>query len=457
MPAAFVLSAMFCEHLVLVQYTVTSGLLAATALFLLVTETDREHLFKKSIPYMGLAVLALLLRSEMLLLMLPFLCVAGLYVWACEKKILTVEHFKIYFGIIVCLLAVVAGMLVLDGLAYSGKEWKEFRGFFDARTTLYDYTGVPVYEQNKAFYEENGISELKYELLKNYNYGLDESVDAAMMESVAEYAEEMQDSFFTRLKTGLVRYKYRIINRDGAPYCFWAVAGYVMLALAMHKKNKWRIVFTGGMMLFVRSVIWVYILMTNRIPDRITHPLYFAECLLLVAIFITELKATREKKRRYGLSLGVVVLLLVGLIGLGRGIKTTEEQIQQIEERNVANVALLEYSSQHPDDFFFMDVYSSIYFTEKIFTKQYPGKNRELLGGWICNSPLYKKKLQAYGMASVEEGLADHDNVFLVQSGESDLDWLAVYYEAKGCRIKITEEEILDGGLVIYSLERADG
>lgn len=453
LPVALVLSGMFLEHLVLVQYTVTSGLLAATALFLLVTEPDRAHLFKRSIPYIGLAMLAVLLRSEMLLLMLPYLCVAGLYVWGCEKQIFTAAHFKKYFGIIGCLLAVVAGMLVIDGLAYKGEDWKEFRRFFDARTTLYDYTGIPVYEQNEAFYEANNIGELQYELLKNYNYGLDESMDAAMMEAVAEYAEGIQDDFLARLKMGLVRYKYRIINMDGAPYCFWAVAGYVLLALAMHKWNRWRIVFTGSMMLMVRSVVWVYILMTNRIPDRITHPLYFAEFLLLAAVFIIEMRR-QERRNRYRLGLGGVVILLVGLISLGNGIKTTEEQILQIEEQNVANAALMEYSVQHPDDFFFMDVYSTIYFTEKVFTEQQAGKNRELLGGWICNSPLYEKKLQAYGMASVEEGFAHHDNVFLVQREESDLDWLVAYYESKGYRINITEEKIMDGGLVIYSLER---
>ncbi len=453
LPIALVLCGMFLEHLVLMQYTVTSGLLAATALFLLVTQQDREHLWKRSIPYIGLACLALLLRSEMLLLMLPFLCVAGLYVWSCEKQIFAIAHFKKYFGIIACLLGVVAGMLIIDGLAYRGEEWKEFRRFFDARTTLYDYTGVPLFEMNETFYETNNIGEIQYKLLDNYNYGLDAGIDAAMMENVAEYAEGIQAGFFERLKMGLVRYRYRITNMDGAPYCLWAIVGYVLLALAIHKGNKWRIIFTGGMLLVVRSVVWVYILMTNRIPDRITHPLYFAECLLLVAVFITELHAGQDKRVRVQVGLGLTVLLLMGLFGLGNGIKTTEEQIVQIEEHNVGNAALMEYSAQHPDDFFFMDVYSSIYFTEKVFTRQYPGENRELLGGWICNSPLYDKKLQAYGMTSAEEGFARYDNVFLVQSEESTTDWLVAYYESKGCRIKITEEKKLDGGLVIYFLK----
>lgn len=453
LPVCFVLGAVFLEHLVLVQYTVTGGLLATTALFLLVTETDREHLFRNSMPYIGLAVLSLLIRSEMLLLMLPFLCVAGLYVWSCEKKILERVHFYKYFGIIGCLLVCVGIMLLADNLAYSGKEWKEFRSFFDARTTLYDYTGVPLYEQNEAFYATKEINLQQYALLENYNYGLDSRIDATMMEEVAQYAEGIQDGFFQRLKMGMVRYRYRITNMDGYPYCLWAVAGYLLLLLSVCQKNKWRIMFTGGMMLMVRSVIWVYILMTNRIPDRIIHPLYFAECFLLAAIFCVEMSGKERKQRIYRVVPAIAILLVIAIINLGNSIRNTETEIARIEDNNIANRHFRQYCSEHQEDFFLLDVYSSIFFTEKVFTKQQPGENHELLGGWICNSPLYKKKLEAYGITSVEEALLNQDNVFLVQEADKSLDWVEAYYESKGYRISIAEKNRIDGGLAIYSLE----
>lgn len=444
----------FLEHLVLVQYTVSSGLLATTAIFLMVTEQDREHLLKRSIPYIGLAILALLLRSEMLLLMLPFICIAGLYVWSCERKIWEVAHFKKYFGIIGCLMACVAGMLLADTVAYGGEDWKEFRRFFDARTTLYDYTGVPLYEQNTEFYEQENISKQQYELLQNYNYGLEQQIDADFMENAAAYAKKQQPSLIDRLKTGIIRYRYRITNMDGFPYCLWAVAGYLLLALSVNRSNKWRMLFLGGMMLGIRSVVWIYILMTNRIPDRITHPLYFAECLLLVGVFLVEVVHKEVKKKQYRIIPAMVVLIVVSMMNLIEGVDITEKQIAKIQENNVANTYFREYCEEHQEDFFFLDVYSSIYFTEKIFVRQQTGKNYELLGGWICNSPIYDKKLEACDILSVEDALLKRDNVYLVQKEEKSLEWLEDYYAIKGQKIKSKVVHKLKGGLEIYSLEK---
>lgn len=451
--AVLMIGGCFLEHLVLVQYTVTSGLLATTAIFLMVTEQDREHLLKRSIPYIGLAILALLLRSEMLLLMLPFICIAGLYVWSSEKKIWEVSHFKKYFGIIACLLACVAGMLIIDLMAYGGEDWKEFRQFFDARTTLYDYTGVPLYEQNTEFYKKENISKQQYELLQNYNYGLEQQIDAEFMENVAEYAKKQQPSLIDRLKMGIIRYRYRITNMDGFPYCLWAVAGYILLALAINCSNKWRLLVLGGMMFGIRSVIWIYILMTNRIPDRITHPLYFAECLLLVGVFLVEVVHKEVKQKQHRIIPAMTVLILVSVLNLVEGVGDTEKQIAAIQENNVANTYFREYCESHPEDFFFLDVYSSIYFTEKIFVKQHTGKNYELLGGWICNSPIYDKKLEAYDILSVEDALLNRDNVYLVQIEGKSLDWLENYYALKGKKLKSTVVHKLEGGLEIYSLE----
>ena len=43
----------------------------------------------------------------------------------------------------------------LDVLAYSDPDWKDFRQFFDERTTLYDYhlDFVEQYDENREAYE----------------------------------------------------------------------------------------------------------------------------------------------------------------------------------------------------------------------------------------------------------------------------------------------------------------
>ena len=79
---------LFLEHLIFVQYTVTCTLLGATAAFMFYT-TDitlsARAFIKKNIPAVFLVFAAYLIRSEMLLLVLPMICVAGVAKWGSEK------------------------------------------------------------------------------------------------------------------------------------------------------------------------------------------------------------------------------------------------------------------------------------------------------------------------------------------------------------------------------------
>lgn len=474
---------LFLEHLVFTQYTITSGLMAAAAIFLFVTQPGNDRLLKRSIPSILLCWMAFLLRSEMLLLMLPFVCVAGVYRWSREEKIFTGANFKKYFSVFGCILGGLVIALVVDTAAYSGSDWKEFRRLFDARTTLYDYTGVPLYELNEEFYQENDLSEEQYALLTSYNYGLDDELDASVFETLAEHAQAGQAGLFERIRLGLVRYRYRITNLDGYPYNLLVILGYVLLLFALNRKNLLRLGFTVGFQLAVRSVVWVYILMTNRIPVRITHSLYFAEFLLLAGICAAEMLSRKRNEEiaddpektagnpekaagmpertvgavrcRGGVKLVCMLVLTftAGSICAVSGWRETLSQSRTMEENNRANEALLEYCGEHPENFYFMDVYSSIYFSDKLFANRQQAANYELLGGWICKSPLYEEKLAAYEIRSLEEALKTRENIYLVQDVERSFDWLTDYYEAKGCEVGLQQVTVLDQWLGIYQVE----
>ena len=179
----------FLEHLVYAQYTVTSTLLAATASFLFYTtksELSPMLFIKKNIPAVLLVWTAYLIRSEMLLLVLPMICVAGVAKWSGEKggytqetvfagsegagngrRILTKENVIKYFGTFgLILLGILLGQAV-HMLAYGSSEWKAFTEFFDNRTELYDFQKPPVYEGNEEFYERIGITESERILFDN--------------------------------------------------------------------------------------------------------------------------------------------------------------------------------------------------------------------------------------------------------------------------------------------------
>ena len=129
-------------HLVAVQYTITCSLLAGAALFLFMT-TEKGltsgRFIKRNLPSVFLVILAYQLRSEMLLLLFPLICLAGFFRWLEEEKFFGKENYYRY-GIVIG--AILAGLLfssLTDAAAYAGKDWRAFRTFFNNRTTVYDF------------------------------------------------------------------------------------------------------------------------------------------------------------------------------------------------------------------------------------------------------------------------------------------------------------------------------
>ena len=94
--------------LIAVQYTITCTMLASGAAFLFIT-TDitlpAGKFIKKNIGTILLVVLAFLIRSEMLLLVTPLICAAGVIKWGSEKVIFTGEHAWKYLTVIGSILA----------------------------------------------------------------------------------------------------------------------------------------------------------------------------------------------------------------------------------------------------------------------------------------------------------------------------------------------------------------
>ncbi len=185
---------LFLRQLVVVQYSVTSGICMAGAVFLFLTApgTDKPSVFfRRNLLPLFLVVLSFLIRTEVCVMLLPFLLFAGLLRWCGEERFFTAVNFRKYITLIVTALLCLAAVYSLDMLAYRGSDWASFRRFFDARTKLYDFYGLPGYEENRAFYESVGLSRESYTLLENYNFALDESIDTWRLDAIVAYQEQL--------------------------------------------------------------------------------------------------------------------------------------------------------------------------------------------------------------------------------------------------------------------------
>ncbi|MBR6771634.1 MAG: hypothetical protein IKM28_10495 [Lachnospiraceae bacterium] len=508
------------QQLIFVQYTFTAAMLAAAAAFLFITQIRTidgleeggqktggiASFLKNNLVSVLLAWLSYLFRTELLLLMLPFFAVAGLYRWSLEEKIFTRTNVSKYFSIIG---GILAGMLIFslaDTAAYSSAEWKEFLHFFERRTEVYDFQGIPSYEGNEELYHRLEITESEQnQLLSQYNFGLQEAVDAELLDEIATYQaqKKQENTAFIPLLVEKIRLSlYRTFHKtaDDYPWNLAVVLGYlgvaVVMILTVWKENSvwglwkrlWKLVLLYG----VRMALWLFILVKGRDPVRITHSLYLMEFCILAGMLqmeccgwwmdecptksetrkgglarITRLIAGSTTGRRIVSSVVPLALILLLLVTLPQRIQETDRAFIAREAAAAVDREWKEYCGRHPENFYFMDVYSSVSYpmepyastpySEKLFagTPQRVG-NYDLMGGWLVKSPLYRQKLEQFGIPSMEEGLLDMEQVYLMVELEKGTEELGRYFADQNIEVRFTLTDEICGLLGVYQVERLE-
>lgn len=467
-------------HLVNIQYTITCALMSATAIFLFVTTPETKDVRQfviRNIPSMILVVLAYQLRTEMLLLTLPFVALAGLFRWAEEDKIFSKENWKKYGTVVGIMLA---GMLLSQGIdlvAYGNAEWRDFQDFFDERTTVYDfYPEVVTEDAFAADLEQIGVTDTQQVLLRNYNFGLDDTIDTRMMASIADYATETAGAsrdWGAVLREKSKLYLYRIFHAGDAPYnviVLWAYVAVLAAGLGAsfksvatgEKENESglrRYAFVGLIVLaaVVRTAVWMFILMRGRDPERITHSLYLVEFTLLAAMLVRILQ--RCPKKNYvihGMAMLFVLIIAGNLMG---SVQLVQHDQRQRAEVNQNWQEIDAYCRAHEDNFYFEDVYSTVAFSQKMFADvNNTLANYDILGGWMCKSPLYQAKLKQYHIDSAADALLYQDNVYLIMSDtEADgqgFEWLTDYYADQGITVSVQQSDIINKNYSVYKVQQ---
>lgn len=439
----------FLNQLVFVQYTTAAGMLGAAAIFWFLTSDSRQSagaFFRSNLPAVILVIFAFCLRSEMMLLLFPLGGAAGICKWALEKPVFTKEHAVKYGSV---LLAMAGGMglcLAADALAYRSGEWQEFHQFFNDRTEIYDYRMdvVTEYEEHRAFYESIGMSEAEQELLSNYNFGVSDGIDAARLHEIRQYAQSgdvSEDYFRKPIGDALWDLKARLLGQ----YDLWFGPLILVLGAAAFLlvfvpgtdgggKRKYLVrVWQAPFLLAAGAGLWMFILLRDRFPERITWPLYLGQLSVLGGLCLLYLEEKKTTARRIG-SLLLAVLGMAGLCLIPGQLRDAAEETARREAANALNEAVMDYCSRYPEQLFLADVYSTVDFSEKIMADadRIPG-NYDLLGGWLNKSPLMVKKMRQFGYDSMGEAVAEpKGNVRILARGGESMDWLEDYLNETG-------------------------
>ena len=461
------------SHLVYLQYTVTAGMLAGAAIFWVVTAKGKERFWALLLYWLSFC-----LRPEMALLCLPLAGAGGLCIWGREKQIFSKESLRHYLGLFAALVIGMGVFYGLDVLAYSDPDWKDFRQFFDERTTLYDYhlDFVEQYDENREAYEETGVSRTLQEMLKNYNFGAADEIDTQMLSSLAVQAKktDAKESVLLQVKKAIWRLAHENwLSKSDLPWnVVWLAVVFAWCSCCLQKGNRryfWQPVFV----VCVGGMLWSYLLMQGRMVDRVTHPLYLAQILLAAGLWGTagnrqlEMRAaekcdavghtdaatgaaivcsdvensdvsrnvnTRSTGRIHTVMTaavcGVILLLCILRVpGMWQGV--VQEQTHR-ETVNQTNEDVFAYCKKHASTLFLEDVYSTVAYSEKIMLDRDKPFNYDLLGGWLVKSPLTKQKLSAFGYASMGEAARSSEKVCLLADEGTDMSWLTEYLEERG-------------------------
>lgn len=445
-------------HYVFLQYSVTVGILGAAATFLFLTMNEMR--LREVLPPIVLIWLGYLLRSEMMLFVGPF-CAFAFFISAWRLTIgqgfggKTVKRFGHWLAVVGLLVFLgLAGCEAGNRLGYKSQEWKEFLALFDARTQLYDFEYVPDYIGNEEFYQSIELSGQQVTLLQNYNYGLDDSIDAQTLQAVADYAASVRSgetSTGERLRNAVWNYRRSIAGKSElrtygeslssqpekpyrgivcSLYLLAAAAGIGRFVLAVRRgRGRRRAAFwvaEPAALFGIRSGLLLYLYYNQRPVARLTHSVYLCEAVILLWLLLGSSGETVEvrealphpadgrkeaspnsvnRKGASGRWLAVVghgVLPAVLAVIMVWGIACQQKVIAMEEQSRAANCAsyeqLQEYAGAHPENVYLLDVYSTVGFSDPVGSAGNVPVNLELLGGWACKSPLDREKLQGLGL-----------------------------------------------------------
>lgn len=427
----FVLATFICiglQHMVMFQWTVTAGITGATGVFLFYTSSgdNRVKNVLEEIISAFLLVLTFCIRSGVLYMIVPAAGICYLFKYVRverkEKWKVSVQHAWYW----VLMLGGCAAVMLIEASAYQSEEWKEYQAFNACRSQVYDFYGVPEFEENRDFYESIDLKEQDVQALENYSLFLVDGIYEYKMEMIAEYAKqtaEAEKGIGRRLIDGLQEIYLDFQSGVYAPLIWFTaiVAALALLVCWAKRSSQFYLILACMGMQFL---LWCYLGLQGRIVERVSFAMHFYMLFLVAGILYRELVEDpawilegrgSERGNRAFLIFGCMVLIFVSVLECAQ----VRGDVIQKEEQNQENLELQQYLEGHKENVYLMHTYSVSHYTDVFkLRRDFKMSNMVSLGDWPSFSPVEERKRELLGIVNPKEALYGRENVYVVSRYE---------------------------------------
>ena len=427
----FILAVVYISIFLIQQFTVVSAILMCTAIYLCVNR-------KSKIAIIVLGCLSFEIRSDVFLMLSPFLITASIW-QKCENKIEVKKIIKEALPIFIIIVSILMIGTTINRVAYSSKEWKEYNDFNHERSVLYDNK----YFWNSSEYKEEclkaGISEKDYYLTNTYQILLDKDLGIGQIKKInGVIGEKKKDNVFVKMaKVAYYLLKNCLIN-------YWKYTFILILLdivwLFLNKDKKQKVILYVCTMLGKYAIL-SYMVWIARLPERVFIPLFIATLMLVV----DDISKNNSKKGRY-ITINIFILICSALI-LNSKIST----YQQTRVQNQKYYALCEYCEKNENNKYMLGLDDisgcSAYVLENKKTKLF------YLEPWLSKSPIINNYLKKNNSIDFGQMLLKKD-VYYILYAHSPIEELQNYMDNRFNGVQVKKVYEINENYYVYKFEK---
>lgn len=417
---AFIVSNLYLSGKI--QFTSTAAMLAAAGyVCLLLDRREKRGLCRFAV----LELLAFLLRGQSMLMIQPVgMAVFGGWIICQREQKLSEKCIKILRG-----LAVPAAVLLIGAMGhmagYHTPEWREYEEYNRARTELFDYYGVPSYEECRMILDRYGVTQAQYQAFGQYDnlYG---EINAACARELADYARQNagRGPDFKTVLTGLIQ---NVLHGEFRGSNTMMLAAWLLFGVVILFKRNWRLLLPAAGLAVSEALVWGYLLVRGRTPLRVTLPLFFCATAFLLALSLRQERGGETAAER-------MILLAVCAVLVGKGLTAGLSQYRYMKQNNEIQKTYMagmyqiqDYCEKYPDRKYVIEAGALTYYQgSALETEIYRKRDSMAAGCWYSNSPSMRNRIKEY----LGEGLAGFD-VIVYEDGNSSSHVILEYLREK--------------------------